>query len=132
MTNNFTSRSGIGALGGGFGSVLLADLLASPEAKAAAALRPVGKDFPSKAKHVIFLFMTGGPSQVDMFDPKPALEKFAGQRPSEVDLRTERVTGGLLPSPFTFKKYGRGGIDVSELLPQLASTVDDLCVIRSL
>src|SRR5262249_11658105 len=71
------------------------------------------------------------PSQMDMFDPKPALAKFAGQRPSSVDLRTERVTGGLLPSPFSFKKYGRNGVDVSELLPNLAATIDDICVLRS-
>lgn len=88
--------------------------------------------FPAKAKHVIFLFMTGGPSQMDMFDPKPALSKYAGQRPSTVDLRTERVTGGLLPSPFSFKKYGANGIDVSELLPETASVIDDICVIRSM
>jgi hypothetical protein len=132
MTNITSRRAWIGSLCGGFGSALLADLLASPEAKAAAALRPVGKDFPSKAKHVIFLFMTGGPSQVDLFDPKPALAKFAGQRPSEVVLRTERATAGLLPSEFTFQKYGRAGIEVSELLPQLAASVDDLCIIRSL
>ena len=74
-----------------------------------------------KAKHVIFLFMTGGPSQLDMFDPKPLLSKYAGQRPPSVDMRTERVTGGLLPSTFDFKKYGQSGIDVSELLPHLAS-----------
>jgi hypothetical protein len=110
---------------------MLADLLASPQAKAAA-LRPIGLDFPAKAKHVIFLFMTGGPSHVDMFDPKPALVKYAGQRPNDASLRTERKTGGLLPSTFSFKKYGQSGIEVSELLPNLAATVDDLCVIRSM
>jgi len=110
---------------------MLADLLASPQARAAA-LRPVGLDFPAKAKHVIFLFMTGGPSHVDMFDPKPALVKYAGQRPNDASLRTERKTGGLLPSTFTFQKYGQSGIEVSELLPNLAATVDDLCVIRSM
>ena len=126
-----TRRSLITSLCGGFGSAMLADLLASPEARAAA-LRPIGLDFPAKAKHVIFLFMTGGPSHVDMFDPKPALVKFAGQRPNDASLRTERKTGGLLPSTFSFKKYGQSGIEVSELLPNLAATVDDLCVIRSM
>ena len=62
--------------------------------------RYTGPRLPAKAKHVIFLFMAGGPSQVDMFDPKPALLKYQGQRPDSVDLRTERQTGGLLPSPF--------------------------------
>src|ERR1035441_8514102 len=67
-----------------------------------------------------------------MFDPKPILAKYEGQRPNSVDLRTERQTGGLLPSPFQFKKAGRSGIEVSELLPQTASVIDDICVIRSM
>ncbi len=87
--------------------------------------------FAPQAKHLIVLFMTGGPSQMDMFDPKPALAKYAGQRPASVDLRTERVTGGLLPSPFAFKKHGRNGVEVSELLPRLAGVIDEVCVLRS-
>ena len=67
-----------------------------------------------------------------MFDPKPQLAKFAGQRPDSVDPRTERLTGGLLPSPFKFKRYGQSGIEVSELLPNLGGVADDLCVIRSM
>ena len=78
------------------------------------------------------LYLNGGPSQIDMFDPKPALFKYAGQRPSAVDLRTERTTAGLMPSPFEFKRYGRNGVEVSELLPQLASVIDEMCVIRSM
>jgi len=78
------------------------------------------------------LFMAGGPSHVDMFDPKPALLKFQGQRPGSVDLRTERQTGGLLPSSFAFKKYGRNGVELSELVPQLATVIDEVCVIRSM
>ena len=88
--------------------------------------------FAPRAKHLIVLFMTGGPSQLDMFDPKPALLKYAGQRPPGVDLRTERVTGGLLPSPFAFKPHGRNGVEVSELLPRLAAVIDDVCVVRSM
>jgi hypothetical protein len=91
-----------------------------------------GPKTPGKAKHVIFLFLPGGPSHVDLLDPKPALEKFSGQRPGTVDLRTERQTGGLLPSPFKFQKYGQSGIEVSELLPQLASVIDDVCLVRSM
>lgn len=106
----------------------LADMLAGPAA-AASARAP---HFTAKAKHLIVLFMTGGPSHLDMFDPKPLLNKHAGERPSTVDLRTERMTGGLLPSPFGFRKYGAGGIDVSELLPKLAGVADELCVIRSM
>ena len=125
----------IESLGGGLGVVGLAGLFSSLSKSAlhAAGLGnyPGGLLAP-KAKHVIMLYMNGGPSQIDMFDPKPALFKYAGQRPSAVDLRTERTTGGLLPSPFEFKRYGRNGVEVSELLPQLASVIDDVCVIRSM
>ena len=120
-----TRRAWIESLCGGFGSVGLAGMLAADRARAA------GPHFAPKAKHVIFLFMTGGPSQMDMFDPKPALLKYQGQRPSSVDLRTERVTGGLLPSPFSFRAHGRNGVEVSELLPQTASVIDEICVMRS-
>src|SRR5262249_6838873 len=131
MLANFSRRSFLSSVGGGLGAVALADLLRDRTAKADTPHR-AGPHFAPKAKRVILLFMTGGPSHMDMFDPKPALAKHAGQRPAEVDLRTERKTGGLLPSPFKFQKYGKSGIEVSELLPQLASTVDDLCIIRSL
>ena len=134
--DQFSRRSFLSNLGGGFGSMALASILsdatsASPQS---AILNPQSQipHFAPKAKRVIRLFMTGGPSQMDMFDPKPSLEKYAGQRPAAVDLRTERKTGGLMPSPFKFKKYGRNGIDVSELLPNLAASVDDLCVVRSI
>ena len=131
MTNRISRRAWIESLCGGLGSVGLAGMLSDLECQAGTARQPV-LHFAPKAKHVIFLFLTGGPSQLDMFDPKPVLEKYAGQRPSSVDLRTERVTGGLLPSSFTFKKYGRNGIDVSELLPQIASVIDEICVVRSI
>ncbi|MBI1787189.1 MAG: DUF1501 domain-containing protein [Acidobacteria bacterium] len=119
------------SLCGGLGSIGLADLL-SRDLAAAATARPMGPHFAPKAKHVIFLFMTGGPSQVDLFDPKPALARYAGQRPTSVDLRTERTTAGLLPSPFTFRRHGESGIELSEVLPHLASVADELCVIRSM
>lgn len=98
----------------------------------AAVSEPVGPHFAPRAKHIIFLFMTGGPSHMDLFDPKPALRTHAGERPESVDLRTERMTGGLLPSPFEFQRRGESGIAVSELLPNLGAVVDDLCVIRSM
>jgi len=135
MSFTLTRRQMIESLGGGLGVVGLAGLFSSLSKSAlhAAGLGnyPGGLLAP-KAKHVIMLYMNGGPSQIDMFDPKPALFKYAGQRPSAVDLRTERTTGGLLPSPFEFKRYGRNGVEVSELLPQLASVIDDVCVIRSM
>jgi hypothetical protein len=130
MSETLSRREWISSLCGGLGSVGLLGMLAADQAQAAVT-RPIGPHFAPKAKHVIFLFMTGGPSQMDMFDPKPALAKYAGQRPPSVDLRTERVTGGLLPSPFSFKKYGRTGVDVSQLLPKLAEGIDDICVVKS-
>src|SRR5689334_18162397 len=132
MTNYTSRRSWIQSLCGGIGSVGLAGLLADRVAEAATPGRYAGPKIVPKAKHVICLFMTGGPSQVDMFDPKPALVKYQGQRPSTADLRTERQTGGLLPSAFGFQRHGKNGIEVSDLVPQLGSVVDEICVIRSM
>jgi hypothetical protein len=110
-------------LGGGFGLLSLAGL---------ASEAPAATHFPARAKRVIHLFMNGGPFQADFFDPKPALAKFAGQRPEETNLRTERATAGLLPSPFKFAPAGESQLSVSELLPNLARHIDDICVLRSL
>ncbi|MDQ6705690.1 MAG: DUF1501 domain-containing protein [Acidobacteriota bacterium] len=132
LTQKLSRREMIQSLGGGLGSIGLAGLFGTPAARAAALGHYGGPHLPATAKHVICLFMTGGPSQVDMFDPKPALLKYQGQRPDSVDLRTERQTGGLLPSPFEYKKHGRNGIEVSELLPQISSVIDDICVVRSM
>ncbi|MCP4506767.1 MAG: DUF1501 domain-containing protein, partial [Fuerstiella sp.] len=88
--------------------------------------------FAPKAKRVIHLFMNGGPFQADLLDPKPALNKYAGQRPEGADLVTERPTGGLLPSPFRFRPHGESGVPVSELLPRLGQHIDDICVLRSM
>src|SRR5581483_8598478 len=131
MMEPLSRRRWVQSLCGGLGSIGLAGVFAD-QARAAAQTKPQFPNFPPKAKHVILLFMSGGPSQLDMFDPKPILAKHAGQRPASVVLRTERVIGGLLPSTFKFQKYGQSGIDVSELLPNLAAGVDDLCVIRSI
>ena len=86
--------------------------------------------FAPKAKRVIYLFMGGGPSHLDMLDPKPMIQQYAGQRPDGVALRTERVTGGLLASPFGFEKCGASGVEVSELMPHLKGQVDNLCILR--
>lgn len=88
--------------------------------------------FAPRAKRVIHLFMNGGPFQGDLFDPKPALQKYAGQRPEGADLVTERPTGGLLPSPFKFRPQGQSGVMVSELLPKLSQHIDEICVLRSM
>ena len=124
---NISRRAAIGALGSGFGSLALADLLGR-EASGSF----LQTHFAPLAKQVIFLFMQGGPSHLDLLDPKPNNAKFAGQRPQDVQLRTERVTGGLLPSPFKFQKCGECGTEVSELLPHFQRCVDDVCVVRSL
>jgi uncharacterized protein DUF1501 len=132
MMEALSRRRAIQSLCGGLGSVGLSALLGEKPALAASVGRYAGPKLPAKAKQVIFLFMAGGPSQIDTFDPKPNLLKYQGQRPDAVNLRTERQTGGLLPSPFAFKKHGQNGVDVSELLPQLSTVIDDVCVIRSM
>ena len=88
--------------------------------------------FPTKAKRVIHLFMNGGPSHVDTFDPKPSLEKYAGKPLPTQNLATERKTGAAFPSPFKFQKYGQSGIEVSELFQHTAKHIDDIAVIRSM
>src|SRR5262245_56578366 len=133
MNRKPSRREVIGSLCGGFGSIGLAGMLARQTARAAPVGHYTGPHLTTKAKHVIFLFLPGGPSQLDMFDPKPVLAKYEGQRPAAVDgFRTERQTGGILPSPFEFKKHGKSGIEVSELLPQISTVIDDICVIRSM
>jgi hypothetical protein len=119
------------ALGGGLGAVALAQIagegMASEQSPA-----PPRTHFAPRAKRVIQLFMNGGPFQADLFDPKPSLNKFAGQRPAEVQFRTENETGGLMPVPSGFRNCGQSGLPVSELLPQLGECIDDLCVVRSM
>src|ERR1700704_1060851 len=132
MTQRLSRRAMIQSLCGGLGSIGLTGPMAAPRDQPPALGHYTGPRLPAKAKHVICLFMTGGPSQVDMFDPKPALLKYQGQRPNAVDLRTERQTGGLLPPPFEYKKHGKSGVETSELLPQLSTVIDDICVIRSM
>src|SRR6266404_877036 len=118
------------SLGGGLGALGLAPLLAA--APGAHAPGSPGPHFRPRAKRVIQLFMNGGPFGPDLLDPKPAINKHAGQRPKAVDLRTENQTGGLMPVPFKFNRCGKSGLELSELLPHLSHCADDLCVIRSL
>ena len=95
-------------------------------------LSPKQPQFTPKAKRVIHLFMNGGPSQVDTFDPKPMLDKYAGKTLPGDYIPTERKTGAAMASPFKFKKYGKSGIEVSDLFPHVAESIDDICVIRSM
>ncbi len=94
-------------------------------------LTPKAPHFPAKAKRVIHLFMNGGPSHVDTFDPKPSLAKYHGKE-LPMHLSTERKTGAAFQSPFAFQKYGKSGIEVSEIFAKTAESIDDICVIRSM
>ncbi len=128
------------AAGGGLGGIALNWLL-SREARAAdtpragnplAAKKP---HFPPKAKRVIFLFMVGGPSQMDLFDPKPALAKWAGKPlPASTGRPKSQFTSGnevILPSTRKFQNRGRSGVEISDLMPHLATCADDICFLRS-
>ena len=126
-----TRRSFLRELGGSVGLLGLASYLQAAESPASQPAALGKPHFTPRIKQVIFLFMAGGPSHLDTFDPKPALARHAGQRPGSADLRTERMTGGLLPSPFSFRPGGKSGLMVSDLLPNLRECADELCVLRS-
>ncbi|HLK55582.1 MAG TPA: DUF1501 domain-containing protein [Chthonomonadaceae bacterium] len=130
-------------IGGGFGalalnSLLTAEALAAPgpaeitPPRASYNLNPRAPHFPARAKRVIFLFMNGGPSHVDTFDPKPSLAKYVGQSPDAIKIGDKRNPGKLMASPFTARPYGKSGIEVSEIYPEVGSCIDDICVIRSM
>ncbi|HEX4144801.1 MAG TPA: DUF1501 domain-containing protein [Pirellulales bacterium] len=134
-----TRRSLLQRSGMGLGAMALEGLFADENAgaaKAATALSTGGAGakqphFAGRAKRVIHFFLNGGPSHVDTFDPKPALDKYAG-RPAPVSLTTERKTGAAFPSPFKFQKYGQSGLEISELFAKTAAHADDIAVIRSM
>jgi hypothetical protein len=120
----------------GFGTLGLTSMVAQQAATAASTGNPLTVRAPHcapKAKRVIFLFMHGGPSSIDTFDPKPKLAELDGKPlPFKRPLTfAEGKMGGLMKSPWNFKKYGQSGIEVSDLFPNVASCVDDLCVVRS-
>jgi Protein of unknown function (DUF1501) len=123
----------------GFGAAALAALLAEEgraEVPGGKTTDPFGSKkphFKPKAKNVIVLFMDGGPSQVDTFDPKPLLEKYNGKPfPTKVEPTQFNNVGNTLASPWKFKKHGQSGLPVSELFPHVATCVDDLAIIRSM
>ena len=142
-----TRRQFLWQLGGGFLSLPLIDLLSRdgffPGKEARAAEAGVSTEltgargiphFTGGAKRVVFFFMQGGPSQVDTFDPKPALEKYAGKKcPNQLQIGSNgRPIGLLAPSVFAFKQHGDSGLEISDLYPNVARLADDLCVIRSM
>src|SRR5437868_2143227 len=126
-----TRREALCRVGNGF-AMMAFDGLVIQSILQAQELRGDGLDHAPRAKHVIFLFMNGGLSQVDSFDPKPMLDKYHGQPLPGGAVATERKTGALMKSPFTFKKYGKAGTEVSELFPHVGECVDDICFIRSM
>jgi Protein of unknown function (DUF1501) len=134
--NRISRRQLLQRTGTGLGLLGLAALCADandttpPDPRNPLAPRP--PHFPAKAKHVIHVYLNGGPSQVDTFDPKPLLARYAGQTLPSGNLTTERPTGNALPSPFRFRKYGQSGIEVSEIFEKTASHIDDICLIRSM
>ena len=95
-------------------------------------LQPRRPHFAAKAKRVIHIFLNGGPSHVDTFDPKPSLARYAGKPLPIENYKTERKTGNAFPSMFKWAKYGNSGLEVSELFKHTAQMADDLCVIRSM
>jgi hypothetical protein len=119
----------------GFGSLALASLLADDMTVQAAAVDPLAPQaphFPARAKRVIFLFMKGGPSHVDTFDPKPLLTRDDGKPLPFAKPRVQfAATSNLLKSPWNFRQYGQSGVWVSELFPKVATHVDDLCLVHS-
>ncbi|HEU0119101.1 MAG TPA: DUF1501 domain-containing protein [Bryobacteraceae bacterium] len=121
-------RRFLSRLAGGLGAVALADVIRAAGDPFAA--KP--PHFAPKATHIIYLVMNGGMSQVDTFDPKPALTKYHGKAMPGDQPKTERVTGSLMRSPFEFKKYGQSGIEVSEIFPNIARNIDKFTVIRSM
>src|SRR5436190_4833724 len=124
-----TRREALATFGNGFGMLGLAHLL---HANARGnPMAPKAPHFAAKAKQVIFLFLNGGMSQVDTFDPKPVLDKRDGEPMPGPKIKTDRASGNLMRSPFTFKKWGQSGIEVSDIFPKVGASIDDICVIRS-
>jgi hypothetical protein len=130
-----TRRELLARCGMGLGALALGPLLSGGSQAGSLGVNPLAArppHFAAKAKHVIHLFMNGGPSHVDTFDPKPLLNQYAGKNLPGETLKTERPTGAAFPSPFKFQKYGQSGIEVSELFAKTAESIDEIAVIRSM
>jgi hypothetical protein len=132
-----TRRAFFSRLGSGAGALALASLFAEQAAADARGrydlrLRPPTRS--ARARRVIYLFQNGGPSQVDLFDPKPELKRREGEKPGDgyVNDVDAKKTGTWLPSPFAFSRHGSSGLELSELLPNLARHADRIAVIRSM
>lgn len=140
ILTGLSRRDMLGQFANGFGLLGLASVLTEQEAQAGpvvqTAVDPLAARapmYPARAKRVIFLFMSGGPSHVDTFDPKPRLLAETGKPLPIAKPHLERTkTGNMLGSPFAFKRYGQCGTEVSELFPNVGGCVDDIAVIRSM
>src|SRR5438046_2591634 len=135
-----TSRRFFRDCAGGIGTTALAQLLEQEGRASTASLNPLipkPPHFAPKAKNVIFMFMEGGPSQMDLFDPKPELQKWSGRPlpPSmtkDLRLAFTKPNAAVLASPRTFTPYGKSGIEFSDYIPHIGSCADDLCLVRSM
>src|SRR5262245_51866954 len=129
-------RTLLARVGQGFGTLALASLLADDRLLAGDDGAPVVPDPKAKAKRVIFLFMGGGPSQVDTFDPKPLLKKLDGKAvPDSIAKNIPKIARSrlshLFASPYSFRRQGQSGLDVSSLFPEVGRQIDKLCILRS-
>src|SRR5579864_8325557 len=138
MPQPVTRRQMLTRCAGGFGAVALAALFNEPSfaGYTAASLDPMSPrpaHYPAKARNVIFLYMDGGPSQMDTFDPKPRLAAENGH-PFKMKMEPTQFNnnGNTLGSPWKFKQYGQSGIPISDLFPFISDCADDLCVVRSM
>ncbi len=132
----FSRRQMLSQMGAGFGGLALSALLADQAVAATNPLSPKQSHFPARLKRVIMLFMFGGPSHLDMFDPKPLLTRDSG-KPLPAESRPRVVSfpnrmGNLVGSPFEFQQHGDSGLWISSLFPHLARRADDLCLINSM
>src|SRR5215217_268660 len=120
----------------GFGALAYSSMLYGADASKSNPLAPKPPHMPAKAKAMIFVFMAGGPSHLETFDPKPLLNKLHGQkRPAEFGEAKYQFVDDksrLLGTKRSFQRYGKSGIEVSDLFPHQAGIVDDLCIIRSM
>jgi hypothetical protein len=134
MQRSLTRREVLSALGGGFGGLVVASMLEAdgPSLARPANLQARPPHFPAKATSVIQLFMHGGPSHLDLLDPKPVLDRYDGQAPPAEVADDERLTGNLLKSAFRYRKHGQSGIEFSDAFQHIPRHVDKIAIIRSM
>src|ERR1051325_9301596 len=135
-----TRRSFFRECAGGIGVMALAQLLEKDGYAAATESNPLAPrkpHFPGKARNVIFMFMEGGPSQIDLFDPKPGLQKWSGQplpasMTKDLRLAFHKPNAAVLASPRVFTPQGKSGTEFSDFIPHIGSCADDLCLVRGM